>query len=118
MIQVHAGGDGTNGNGNGAGRAAHRGGARGDVRPGAGAVPAVTQQLAQLSVGTGDASAQRSGRRAFSYQEPNTRPAHLTDKKGQGFMYFSKKNSSKVIKFKFVKCTNIPYHIHKANFDS
>lgn len=41
--------------------------------------------MAQLTLGTGDASAQtreRRGRREFSFNEPNTRPANLVDKRG------------------------------------
>lgn len=71
---------GGNGNGNGAGRAALRGGAR-EARPGAGAVAMPTQQLSQMSIGTGDASSRRE-RKPVSYSEPNTRPAHITDKCG------------------------------------
>lgn len=63
------------------GRASHRGGARGEARVGAGAVDMPTSQLAQMSIGTGDAASQRP-RREISYNEPNTRPSRITDKRG------------------------------------
>ena len=80
VLQSGGAGEPAGGNGNGAGRAALRGGAR-EARPGAGAVAMPTQQLSQMSIGTGDASSRRE-RKPVSYSEPNTRPAHITDKCG------------------------------------
>lgn len=70
-------------NGNGAGRASHRGGARGEPRPGA-PVNAPETQFAAMSLGTGDAPTARQGRerRPMSYQEPHTRPQDCADKRG------------------------------------
>lgn len=65
--------------GNGAGRASSRGGARGENRPGAGVADLPVTGMAQLSLGTGDA---RRERRVVSYRDPETKPAHITDKKG------------------------------------
>ena len=75
-------GNGTNGNGNGAGRASHRGGARGEPRPGAPVNPPETQ-FAAMSLGTGDAPTGRQGReRRMVYTEPHTRPQDCADKRG------------------------------------
>ena len=56
----------------GSGRASHRGGARGDQRPGD--VNAATQQMASMSLA-------RDRRQPFT--EPRTRPEHITDKTGK-----------------------------------
>ena len=71
------------GNG-GAGRASHRGGAREEPRPGASAAQPPETQFAAMSLGTGDATARPRGeRRLYSFQEPQTRPKHVIDKKGK-----------------------------------
>ncbi|KAK6191826.1 hypothetical protein SNE40_003418 [Patella caerulea] len=65
------------------GRASYRGGAR-EPRPGmAGDIPKVpAEQMAGMSLGTGDASQVPRKRSEFRFQDPRTRPAHITDKKG------------------------------------
>ena len=59
------------------GRASHRGGAKGDVRPGD--VSAAAQQMARMNVGEDD----RRGPRRDRYAIPVTRPESLTDKTGE-----------------------------------
>jgi len=66
------------------GRAAVRGG--GDVRPGAD-VTGAQRGLEQLSVGGGGARGGQARRRGalLFIAEPHTRPAHITDKRGEFF---------------------------------
>ncbi|XP_048257294.1 piwi-like protein 1 [Haliotis rufescens] len=65
------------------GRASYRGGAK-EPRPGmAGEVPRPPiEEIASMSIGTGDASEVGRKRSDFRYTDLNTRPAHIADKKG------------------------------------
>ncbi|XP_060081293.1 piwi-like protein 1 [Ylistrum balloti] len=66
----------------GSGRASYRGGGTAP-RPGAGDAPrAPVEEMAQLRVGTGDAKQIGRRRADFRYTDVNTRPAHITDKRG------------------------------------
>lgn len=65
------------------GRASYRGGVR-EPRPGAGEpVKVPTQELAQLQVGTREGKDVGRRQRDYRYQDPNTRPAHIEDKRGK-----------------------------------
>ncbi|OWF41593.1 piwi-like protein 1 [Mizuhopecten yessoensis] len=66
----------------GSGRASYRGGVAAP-RPGAGDAPrAPVEEMAQLRVGTGDARQVGKKRADFRYTDVTTRPAHITDKRG------------------------------------
>lgn len=60
------------------GRAAHRG--KGDSRPGAGSIAPPIKQMEQMSLGTGDTKTRKE--QEMVYNEPKTRPARITDKRG------------------------------------
>ena len=77
----------------GGGRATHRGGAGEEPRPGRGDVAAATSGIAAMRVGGADRGAMRGGRRRMeaSYEEPHTRPEHITDKTGKSLLLIATK---------------------------